>query len=371
MDGTDASIASTSGEAKSSESALETPTKSPGVVKATPAKKSKSKAKKKATAAPPTPTSAAKTPVATPEPDKGLIETREEMHARLKNGIDFTTDAIKGVRLANSVSNPIISKKTVTYPEDQIQKLLSEVHEIKYLLFCRFLLGHAALLPAALRANSVEEFITDPEVSTAALRDLCLKMENPGLQEVRDACADLFRSEGDEVEADIEMAEPEPNDKKNGRANDKNLLKPYKRKGDLPDSWKPKREIAKQAQDMAMMPTIDSLTGLGEGGAINFGESKDIKKEYQKKIRVKICGRSIWNYPSNKAMNRGGWLHFCIIAKDSSLHDAVALCRHWDEFFELNILAIWHYFPGKNWSEWVGNQYRQQMLQLVSCVASV
>jgi hypothetical protein len=64
-------------------------------------------------------------------------------------------------------------------------------------------------------------------------------------------------------------------------------------------------------------------------------------------------------------MNRGGWLHFCIIAKDSSLHDAVALCRHWDEFFELNILAIWQYFPGANWAEWVGNRYRQQMLQLV------
>jgi len=66
----------------------------------------------------------------------------------------------------------------------------------------------------------------------------------------------------------------------------------------------------------------------------------------------------------DKAMNRGGWLHYCIIAKDSTLHDAIELCRHWDEFFELNILACWLYFPGAEWTTWVGNRYRQQMLQL-------
>jgi hypothetical protein len=53
------------------------------------------------------------------------------------------------------------------------------------------LLGHAALLPAALRANGVEEFLADDEVTASDLRDLCLKMENPGLQEIRDSCADL------------------------------------------------------------------------------------------------------------------------------------------------------------------------------------
>lgn len=62
-------------------------------------------------------------------------------------------------------------------------------------------------------------------------------------------------------------------------------------------------------------------------------------------------------------MNRGGWLQFCILAKDNRLHDAVALCRHWDEFFELNILAVWQYFPASNWAEWVGSRERQQMLQ--------
>jgi len=60
-------------------------------------------------------------------------------------------------------------------------------------LFCRLLLSHATLLPAVLKANSVEEFLNDQEISTTDLRDLCLRMEKPDLQDIRDTCADLAR----------------------------------------------------------------------------------------------------------------------------------------------------------------------------------
>src|SRR5437016_615858 len=36
---------------------------------------------------------------------------------------------------------------------------------------------------------------------------------------------------------------------------------------------------------------------------------------------VSFSGRYIYNYPSERALNRGGWFHFCIIAKDSDLYD--------------------------------------------------
>lgn len=294
------------------------------------------------------------------EPDKSLIETKEEMYERLTKGVDFVNDKVKGMRIAGTIENPVITTKTVTYPEEQANRLIFEISEIKHLLFCRLLLGHAALLPAALHANSLEEFLADPGVTPGALRDLCLKMENPGLQEIRDACADLFRADEEddddtEILEEVEEKEIHPHD----------LVKPFKKqKGELPDKWISKREQTKNAaEEMGMMPTYENVVG-GEGTAVNFGKVED--KVSERKIRVKICGRSIWNYPSNKAMSRGGWLHFCIIAKDSDLNDAIALCRHWDEFFELNILVIWGYFPGKNWSNWAGNRYRQQMLQDVS-----
>lgn len=65
------------------------------------------------------------------------------------------------------------------------------------------------MLPAALKAANVEEFLSDKEVGDTDLRDLCLKMDNPGLQEIRDACADLGRGE---EEDDDEGDEPEKDD---------------------------------------------------------------------------------------------------------------------------------------------------------------
>lgn len=323
----------------------------------------KSKSKKKKIQKEPSKEPTKETPAATQEPDKSLIESRQEMHDRLKNGEDFDNDRVVGMMIAGTIENPVIATKTVTFPEDQIASLQDEIFQIKHFLFCRLLLGHAALLPAALRANSVEEFLVDEEVTAGALRDLCLKMENPGLQEIRDACADLFRSE-DEADEDVEEPQEQQDDRdKLKKPFDIPVFKREKQKGDLPDKWVPKREQAKKAAEaMGAMPTVEAMLG-GEGGAVDFGKTKDSPTR-TRKIKVRICGRTIWNYPSNKAMNRGGWLHFCILAKESNLHDAIALCRHWDEFFELNILAIWGYFPGKNWAEWVGNRWRQQMLQL-------
>ncbi|PVH81349.1 hypothetical protein DL98DRAFT_571218 [Cadophora sp. DSE1049] len=294
------------------------------------------------------------------EPDKTLIESKSEMHERLTQGVDFESDRVKGMLIAGTIENPVITTKTITFPEDETARLLSEIAEIKHLLFCRLVLGHAALLPAALRANSLDEFIADEEVTAGALRDLCLKMENPGLQEIRDACADLFRADEEPEEEDVDVVMADEGVKEVHKYDE--IFKPKKRKGELPDKWLPKQEAKKDAAAMGAVPTYDTVIGSAEGGAVDFGKVEDDKTP-RKKIRVKICGRSIWNYPSDKAMNRGGWLHFCIIAKDSDLHDAVKLCRHWDEFFELNILAIWGYFPGKNWAEWAGNRYRQQMLQ--------
>ncbi len=71
--------------------------------------------------------------------------------------------------------------------------------------FCRQLLSHTALLPAALRAHSIEEFLADEAIADSDLRDLCLKVEQPSLEALRDACADLLR--GDEPDEEVEDVE--------------------------------------------------------------------------------------------------------------------------------------------------------------------
>lgn len=125
----------------------------------------KSKSKKKKIQKEPSKEPTKETPAATQEPDKSLIESRQEMHDRLKNGEDFDNDRVVGMMIAGTIENPVIATKTVTFPEDQIASLQDEIFQIKHFLFCRLLLGHAALLPAALRANSVEEFLVDEEVT--------------------------------------------------------------------------------------------------------------------------------------------------------------------------------------------------------------
>lgn len=63
-------------------------------------------------------------------------------------------------------------------------------------------------------------------------------------------------------------------------------------------------------------------------------------------------------------MSRGGWLQFSVIAKDCSLFQAVHLARSWDEFFELNILTLNHYFPAAHWASWMKSITVEQLLQV-------
>jgi hypothetical protein len=286
-------------------------------------------------------------------PGQVKLETKSEMRQRLSEGMEYEHGG--GWLIRGTLENPTETLwKTVPIPDDEIDKLLAEIAEIKQLLFCRLLLAHAALLPAALRASSVEDFLQDPEVSEPDLRDLCLKMEQPGLQELRDACADLGRNDEGGQDMDDHEEDQQIVTKSGGRP----MFPRFP--GSIPRNWVSKRE-------KELRKHREQTMELNNGASfVDFG-SIDDEGQYQiKKIRIKVCGRYIYDYPSEKAMLRGGWLHFSIIAKESSLFDAMTLCRNWDEFYELTILASFQYFPASNWATWVGETKRQQMLQLAS-----
>ena len=284
-------------------------------------------------------------------PGQVEIETKAAMRKRLKEGMEYEHGS--GWVLRGTLENPTETMwKTVPVPDDEIDKLLEEILDIKHLLFCRLLLAHAALLPAALRAASVEDFLQDESVTDTDLRDICLKMEQPGLQELRDACADLGRTEEEEDGT---------NDDETRRVAPKPKGRPLHRrlKTAIPKTWVSKREKELQGHRKQAMELENGA------GFVDFGHIDDEGQYRIRKIRVRVCGRYIYDYPSEKAMLRGGWLQFSIMAKGSSLFDVMALCRNWDEFFELTILASFQYFPTSNWATWVGDRKRQQLLQLV------
>ncbi|TID14610.1 hypothetical protein E6O75_ATG08756 [Venturia nashicola] len=109
-----------------------------------------------------------------------------------------------------TANNAKIPDKTLV--KDEIDTLMSQIVEIKHLLFCRLLLTHATLLPIALHADSVGAFLADTEVSEDNLRDLCLQMEQPDLQQLRDACADLTREDDHDDAEMCDDEEEEPSD---------------------------------------------------------------------------------------------------------------------------------------------------------------
>ena len=298
---------------------------------------------------------------------KPEIETRAEMRRRLKDGSGLNIP--NGTLLSvGSIENPGGPQdKTFAFNDNEIEGLLEEVFEIKHLLFCRLLISYASLLPAALPASSVEEFLNDKDVPEADLRDICRRMEDPGLQEIRDACADLSR--GDDEGENEEGPEDELQEKLGKRG----LFSDNFRPGKLPKSWSSRYEerFRNRKKDQRHLRDGKDVTEAAEGTPIDFGVIDDQCLHKPKKMRVKVCGRSIYNYPSDTSMTRGGWLQFCVLAKNSNLHDAVYLCRGWDEFYELNVLAIFRYFPGADWASWGSNRIKQQFLLLVRSTYSL
>ncbi len=305
-------------------------------------------------------------------PDKSAHDTKSQVRQRLKEGVKLKYG--KGFHVAGTIDNPVETRdKSAPLPDDDIDQLLEEMAEIKHMLFCRLLLSHATILPAAIKANSVDEFLNDKDVTDTDLRDLALKLDSPGLQEIRDACADLARGEEEEIEEHEDSEEELEVDRSAERLKGLGLSGKRPPKKGLPETWAPEREkqIAKgkiERQSLIDQSSMFGPSGEDEKGRamIDFGEIDDEGKFKSKKMRVKVCGKYIYNYPSERAITRGGWLQFCLIAKNSDLHDAIKLCRHWDEFFDLNVLANFQYFPAANWLVWKGDRLRQQLLQLVS-----
>ena len=312
-------------------------------------------------------------------PDKAAHDTASQVRRRLKEGVKLSYAG--GMHVAGTIDNPVeLKDKTAPFPDEDIDGLLQDMAEVKHLLFCRLLLAHATVLPAAVKANSVEEFLNSKEVTDTDLRDLAIKMDNPGLQEIRDACADLGRGEeedndeggGVEEDPDSDKAVAKMPKTRSSKRIEGFHQKNVRRNRKLPERWAPEREKQSQHRQMLQQTFEDQSNPEDKGKTwIDFGDVDDEGKFRSQKMRVKICGRYIYNYPSEKAISRGGWLQFCLIAKDSNLHDAIKLCRHWDEFFDLNILANFQYFPAANWLRWKGDRLRQQLLQLVSSLQSL
>lgn len=277
------------------------------------------------------------------EVGKGHIESQEEIRKRLREGVKKDHRGMYGPQLIGTVQNPVETRdRTAPVPEEDIEGLVADIAEIKTLLFCRTLLSHATLLPAALRAKNVEEFLSDPEIADSDLRDLCLKVEQPNLQALRDACADFARGDN---------PEPPPPEEEVESLSTAEILRRNLMYGDLDE----------MNLFTAMMSGLARRITAVESSSLNSGSGKEAKG---KRMKITLCGKAIWNHASESAMARDGWLQFSIMAKDCTFNDAVSLCRNWDEFFELQTLVLWQFFPSAKWASWSQNALHEQLLHM-------
>lgn len=275
---------------------------------------------------------------------KGHIESQEEVHRRLREGIQRDHSGLNGLQLVGTIQSPVETHgRTAPLPEEDIGRLVSDIAEIKALLLCRTILSHATLLPAALRAKSIEEFIEDPSISHSNLRDLCLKVEHPKLQELRDACADFARGDN---------PDPPPPEEELEVLSTEEVLRRNLMYGDM--------------NAMGLFAMLMSNKSKRLMGAEYPGHSE--KKPKDKRMKITVCGKTIWNHASEAAMARDGWLQFSVMAKDCSFEDAVSLCRNWDEFYELQTLVLWHFFPSAKWASWSQNVMTEQLLHMVNLI---
>ncbi|KAF1830577.1 hypothetical protein BDW02DRAFT_558680 [Decorospora gaudefroyi] len=285
------------------------------------------------------------------------METKEQMRVRLGTPVKFERSS--GWYMDNLGGHLSMDALTPVLPHDEIEQLLGEIAEIKNFLFCRLLLAQSGLLPLALQANSIEEFLEMEEVTREHLRDLCLKLERPSLQDVRDACADFIRERDGLEEPEEDSTEDADDYPDQGHIPPKYRVMKEPR-GSLPDKYRTKREKAAKKKTNKKNSEYNS----GDDGMVDFGNVTNESDYFQKRMKIRVCGRDMYNYRSEKALSRSGWFHFSLIAKDSDLFDAVALCRNWNEFFELNILCLYHYFPAAKWTRFIGDLPRQQLMQL-------
>ncbi|KAG9189328.1 hypothetical protein G6011_06196 [Alternaria panax] len=282
------------------------------------------------------------------------METKEQMRGRLLTPVQLERVAGYYVHHKELPEDP---RATSVLPDDEIEQLLAEIGEIKNLLFCRLLLASSALLPIAIQTNSIEEFLQKEDVTREHLRDLCLKLERPSLQDVRDACADFIRERdgADESEVSKDLAK----DSFHTDITEEIMLQMHNNSGQrsiLMNRYRTKHERAIKKKPQQQPPESE------QNGLVDFGNASGENELAQKRIKIRVCGRDMYNYRSEQALNRSGWFHFSIIAKDSNLADAIALCRNWDEFFELNILTTYHYFLAPKWTKFTGNAHRQQLV---------
>ncbi|KAG9241107.1 hypothetical protein BJ878DRAFT_483251 [Calycina marina] len=143
------------------------------------------------------------------------------------------------------------------------------------------------------------KFLANERIPAAELQDLCQKIEYPGLQDMRYACANLFHPDQEEEykkNRQVNSREVGLVTERNRDIAGRRTLAGRRRGADPPNTWISKRELAKAAMSKANLN--NAIIGEDSGGPVNFGDTGNDKPVANDKIQIKFCGIYIWNNSS-------------------------------------------------------------------------
>ncbi|KAL9600390.1 MAG: hypothetical protein Q9219_003240 [cf. Caloplaca sp. 3 TL-2023] len=293
-----------------------------------------------------------------PLPENLAHDTKSQLRHRLKEGVELSYG--KGLKVAGTIDNPIETyKRTAPVPDDVIDQLLEQMTEIKHLLFCRLLLSHATVLPTAINANTVEEFLNDKDITDADLRDLVLRLDNPGLQEIRDACADFGREDEEDDDIYDEPDVEEEIDKREERLKKLNLTST--RRGNLPKSWAPRREkqVTKEQRERQSIVERSGALGVmpeeGKGQTmIDFGDVDNevlIRDAKTSKILSSPPKNQCWLSREKAGLGRASKNEWIVKAEvGQAFFEKMETTRQWHfGFNEYYDVYVWDLEAGQPW----------------------
>lgn len=216
--------------------------------------------------------------------------------------------------MASKLMAKILLAKSQFRHGDKIE-LNRQLRAISEFILLRLVIANPSLLAAAMMSPTIDTFLNSGGVRNTDLRELGLDLSRSSPKVIKSACFDYW--------------------------------------------------VAEATKDVESQALVKVEKGEGEEKQTTGAPPFDLDLDHLalwKENKVKVCGKWIYNLPTEFALPCRGWYQFSMMAGNCSPWDAISICTSWNEFFDLNILALNGFL--RNWFTALDHTMIQHLRQI-------